>query len=146
MMLADYVIKIDWVVYPAVVGAAGLALTVAVRILRRVDLSKAGELAWIPLLILSLGGMGFVLGDMPKDSNAVKIPYADVTGSTDNANDKRLEVAKLHYEHLKNQPTQEQSQHQSLLPSGVKGIIFGISVALLLCAIVSLSVWVNKLT
>lgn len=125
---------VDYVIYPAIVGAAGLALGIVIRILRRFDFGEAKYLAWAPLLVVGLGGLGFGISE--SNSNEERKTRYDMV-----SDDKSIESSKLYVAYVESTPPKEQ---QRLVPRTVNGGIIGVSVAVLVMGIVSLVVWMDR--
>lgn len=149
LILADYTINftVDYVMYPAVVGAIGLAIGIAVKMLRKLEHKHLLPTIGCFLLVASLSGLGLSLSDM--ESEAVKIPkVADgpsFRGGSD-SDDMRMKLMATHYEYLKTNPdlVTTTEPRKRLLPSWADGTIFGGSLGLLLCSILIGRVYFSK--
>lgn len=134
MILADYTFHftIDYVMYPAAVAAAGMAFAIAVKILRKFDLSAFPF--WIPLMVVGAGAFGFAVADMPKNATLPEPPDL-ITANTDSSNAKRTEIAKAHYEYLDKHPVETQ-QEPRMLPRWADGLMCVGGAGLFLCGLI----------
>ena len=146
LLLADYTLNlaVDYVMYPAIVGIAGLVITILVKVGRRIDLDKAMPLVWGPMFVVALSGFGFAIGDMPKSHSIPDPPEISKYGNDDKRNELQAQVTKTHYEYLDKHPPTGTVQEPRLLPRWADGTILVGSIGLLLCSLVSFGVWIDK--
>lgn len=140
-------LAVDYVVYPAVVGAIGLVVAGAVKVLKGVNWDKVPS--W-PLL-LALGGpcIGFAWSDMPdnREYTLPRPPTMGITGDDSTSVGRKAELAKMHYDYLDKHPWQCPPAQPRLLPAAADGAILAGGIALcvigLILAVSQCICWLN---
>lgn len=137
-------LAVDYVVYPAIIGAIGLAAGIVVKIARKFDWSNFPS--WIVLMVAGAGSLGAGLADMSGITPAEQItPRSYISGQSDSDNAKRVEYAKIHYDFVSANPQLFQEQPSNrVLPKPVDGALAGAGAAMLAAGIVLMGVYLNR--